>query len=1195
MSSRAMQLLVVLVSMVIVGYTSTTTRPPTPEVREAAPAATSTESAPPGRGSFSVTPDGASGGTLFVNSSGNTAVFTLSYNDEEVWDESFQLWCSGTLGISCSVQSSISLWTGVPDQVTVTFSTSSQTGTGYVYLQAQGISTSYWDNGSKYYTIVSPVTVTPNSVPSSVPQYSEDDTAKFDVQNNTGSSGTFSFTCEWGGASCTPPPNTNINNGQSATVAMTFDAGDIPASYNLKLTATKSTASGSNTQSVSVSEFVSVNAVAERTPIYAKPSTQYADTFQVRFPGQSAATFNMGVSCSGSLSGCSVLGGTSKSVGDTPVDVAVQYTAGSNGTSGTITLTATKASNASITASGELDVVATSQILLTVDDANPEMELNRSDCVNIAAGAGAIVCDDFQYVYPFTPVARMSKTRQIGLIHNSAFRGPVGIIGANFVLPPGVAEPDSIRATLVVNGTTVRTQRYGASLYAPGEKTRIAFDFSHWTQAVEHLFKYDVTLEAKTGGSWGSPVVTSGRFLSLDHRVRYGRGWWIAGLEKLGVRGDTLLWTGADASGAVYLKSGSNWIRQTRAIPDTITQSGSTYIRHPIGGGAVHFDVIGSHIRTIARNGIDTTHFGYDSIAVLPRLTSVAVPTPTSRDTVYKLFYDDSLGGMDSVRVRNGAGGWATFKIHSRLTQGLHVDSITAPDGLKTRFIASDGKIHSVIGPARDTTAVTYWYEKVTTVTVRAGDTTTPDVLLDYQASSHIGRDTIGGWRVPQPVENVSSRLDGPLSGAVDTTRFYTTGWGAVRGVRDALGNETWIDRENTSHPALPTRVRYPNGREVTTSYTDLGFPDTIVDRSNGALTAYQWNNAWAAATRITSPEGVAAAFVYNASTGNLEKQAVGSDTVRFFYDADGLVDSIADPLGHKTKVLRDSRGNDSLVVAPDSVWTRYVRDYRGYPTLVSGPTGTSADTVHTSISYDAMGRDSTLLTRNTVDSLRTIVRSTYEFGLPESVEVLGAGWTGSQWDTTVIGVTQWTYDGLGRAWVVSTPASTDTIRFDLAGGDTLIVSSGDTIRKKYDVLGRLRSRSTNARSYTTDTISGYGLFADSALGLPAVHLGPADRGSDRYLHVRRHGEPTDGQQRLLADRANVRAERCARERGGLAQELRHELVRDARIRAIVPLRPRRTPCRDPASFVDQQRRRPDRVQLQRRDRSAVEREGRPR
>ena len=493
--------------------------------------------------SVTITPDDESSGTKYVNTSGHTASFSITYAADEFDDpETFSLWCDGTQGIQCSVQSSIQLYPNSPQNVDVTFSTSTSTGTGYVNQYSYGWATSFTDQGSRSYTITLPVSVDPLSVPSSVIQHSQDQVGTFTVTNTSGSAKTYTMTCEWGAGSCAPSPaSAYVANAQDTVVTVTCDAGAIPASYDLELTATSGSDTDSDQQSVTVSEFLSVNAVAEKAEIYAVPDVQRTDTFVVRFPGQSATSFAMSVSCPGGSKARSCLVNSSadtSNVGDSPVNVRVTYTAGANGDTSAVTLTAAKVGSSWVSQAGALQVIATSATLLSVKDANPEMEVDRGDCLTVAAGA--IVCDDFQYVYPFTPVARMNRARQLRLIYDSSLRGPVGVIGADFVLPPGAGEPDSIKATLVVSGTTIRTQSYASSLYAPGEKTRIAFDFDNYSySAGEQLFKYDVTLQPWAGGSPGTSVSTSGRFVSIDQRTMLPRSWWVAGLEKLSCTGPT--------------------------------------------------------------------------------------------------------------------------------------------------------------------------------------------------------------------------------------------------------------------------------------------------------------------------------------------------------------------------------------------------------------------------------------------------------------------------------------------------------------------------------------------------------------------------------------------------------------------------------------------------------------------------------
>jgi hypothetical protein len=74
-----------------------------------------------------------------------------------------------------------------------------------------------------------------------------------------------------------------LNQGQADTVTVTFDAGVLPASYTLKLTASAGGNSDFDSENVTVAEYLSVNAVAQQAVIYARPEFERTDTFSVRF------------------------------------------------------------------------------------------------------------------------------------------------------------------------------------------------------------------------------------------------------------------------------------------------------------------------------------------------------------------------------------------------------------------------------------------------------------------------------------------------------------------------------------------------------------------------------------------------------------------------------------------------------------------------------------------------------------------------------------------------------------------------------------------------------------------------------------------------------------------------------------------------------------------------------------------------
>jgi hypothetical protein len=419
--------------------------------------------------------------------------------------------------------------------------------------------------------------------------------------------------------------------------------------------------------------------------------------------------------------------------------------------------------------------------------------------------------------------------------------------------------------------------------------------------AFEQLVSYDFIVTRYDVGVVQAVDTVSGKHVSLDKRRWFGRGWWLAGYEHLRPRtdpdlGDVLIWTGGDASTRVYVETSptSNvFVGWSRSQADTITYNGSSeYVRHLLGGGHVYFNSSGYHTRTVNAND-DTTFFDHAQDGPYTVPISIRAPTPSGPDTIFKLDYHDTTGRLQTVQVRSGSGGWNTYNVHATSTSGgtgnqYQIDSIVDPEGGKVRLWWEGGspgyRLDSIMDLRGAKTVIGWSWNAVRDVTIEAPPDT---VVIDYLAASPVGLSPFGSndYR-PRAVEGWRALLDGPLPGDADTTGFFTTGWGALRGIRNAGGNSTWIDREDPNFEALPTRIRHPNGWEVTAGYTTQGLPDSIVDRSTGAVTTYSWNTTWRQPSQITSPEGVVTTFGYSAVTGNVVARTAGGFTDSIRYNA---------------------------------------------------------------------------------------------------------------------------------------------------------------------------------------------------------------------------------------------------------------------------------------------------------------------
>src|SRR5207302_6335780 len=131
-----------------------------------------------------------------------------------------------------------------------------------------------------------------------------------------------------------------------------------------------------------------------------------------------------------------------------------------------------------------------------------------------------------------------------------------------------------------------------------------------------------------------------------------------------------------------------------------------------------------------------------------------------------------------------------------------------------------------------DTSSVTFGYgssaNRIVTRTDRMG------VVAKYffDAANKVSRDSLDPGFSQTPIVNrirshesagfmgtpavdtatASAAIDGPRNDVGDSTLIWADRFGAPRRVRNALGYETSVSRENNTYPGLATRVQGPRG-----------------------------------------------------------------------------------------------------------------------------------------------------------------------------------------------------------------------------------------------------------------------------------------------------------------------------------------------------------------------------------------------
>lgn len=210
--------------------------------------------------------------------------------------------------------------------------------------------------------------------------------------------------------------------------------------------------------------------------------------------------------------------------------------------------------------------------------------------MQIAAGPGAIHCDDYQLLYSFASLKRLNRDRRLGLFYNSATSQPRKIVGANVLFPEGTTGLTKVVARLLTQTDTVDTLVFDSmaladSLLVPGTNTRIAFDLEDGLSPGDALVPYTVEVRGWTGSTPSDTIPlaqASSAFIQRDHSEEFGMGWWVAGYERLTPVGDSLLWFGGDGSARLYRPvNDSTWMADTRGRPDSITATGGSGGQQP--------------------------------------------------------------------------------------------------------------------------------------------------------------------------------------------------------------------------------------------------------------------------------------------------------------------------------------------------------------------------------------------------------------------------------------------------------------------------------------------------------------------------------------------------------------------------------------------------------------------------------------
>jgi YD repeat-containing protein len=720
--------------------------------------------------------------------------------------------------------------------------------------------------------------------------------------------------------------------------------------------------------------------------------------------------------------------------------------------------------------------------IVSLAQANPGTTIDRSGCVRASIGAGAeYECGELRLGHPLPATRTLNRTRAPMLTYNWAHGHVRKRVQMDVRVPAGATVPDSVSVNFssTLNGTNYvdrGTWTWPGSNWTSGAVRRLTVhSVSGWGTGI-YPYRIEVT-------NWYQSVPyrqTVSDTMAIVNRTasRFRTGWWLAGLEELHV--SSMLWVGGDGSTRRYRPAGTDvWKTDAYTRPDSIRRVGGMYHRHLPDGSRVVFDTIGRHVQTVNRLG-HVTDFEYRA-AGSRVLRYLRLPTASGARPFYEFHYtSDSLlwkvtAPPLAAQTRETVLAWDA---------GARELTVTDPDAeaVVFRYHATAGMI--LWRTDRRGALTSYGYNRGAMVNARIHMTGTGASSADI-VTGFIPAETRGFIGNPAVDPAVAyTRILGPRSMA-DTTLIWVNRWGAPTRIRDALGNETRVFRENATYPALVTRTIAPNGLVSTAHHDAFARLDSAVVH-NGlgdgrrAVTRYRYaDTLWVnLPTHVISPERDSVVVTYDA-LGRRETIQPGPDTARrvvFTYNpsnhstAPGLVHSVQSPLVDAEVYGYDARGNLSSVGTPSRVKVSYLNDGIGRPVrtrtyLNTALTQFQRDTAIYSIMDRVLETRSwgpemngalpqTLWVRNQYDEEGNL-RFVRRWSDPDPAQI----------DTIM---TEWRYDRANRALVEVAPdGQRDSTVYDAAGNVREVhTRRGHLIEMEYDLLNRLTKRRVPQATY---------------------------------------------------------------------------------------------------------------------------------
>ena len=925
-------------------------------------------------------------------------------------------------------------------------------------------------------------------------------TVSFDVHSTANAGETVALT-----ASCTGPGQTcslvgsqpvSLTSGEHRTVSVNVAAGANVGTITVTLTATVTNTTGfvdSGTRTLTVT---TAAAVPSTVSVAIAPAV-------VGVGGSATATATVRDQNGQAMSGQGVTWSVSPAgiVTITPNGASAQLAGVANGQA-TVTATVT---GTSVSGSAPLTVQSgPTGLSVSTAGLNPGVAIARDQCLTVAMGGGmAAECGDLRLAHGLPATRSFNVSRAPALLYSSAQAASRALIAAD-VTPQGFV-PTTVAATLQISGYNSVAKTFAWGSCGTGA-CRVVLPADQITPELPTgVHTYTLTVTASNGSISQQASVTDSLVIVNRRSSMFGAGWWLDGLEQLVTVGSAQLWIGGDGSTRLYQPTGTAGVYTAVPQvdrPDTLRSISSGEWRRQLRGGAyVQFDALGRHVATVDPRHARTTQFWHSIGIGGSRLDSIGLPVPTGGAPLrYRFTYGVSSGRPLLATVTAPGRSAGQNAVQLQIASNGQLSRITDPDQHYVGFTYDGaGRPSARINRRGDSTFVA-WDEaglvRQVTVDLRrtasalASPADTFAVTQLCSARSASLTTCAGGVATGRPSAAVRSVLDGPRVDSADVTTFAVNGRGAPTQITDAHGQATTMTRGDSRFPALVTRLQRPNGFVTTAGYDWGGRlqADTAVAPYGGpnAVTVYGWNVALDRPTSTNPPVGPYTVLSYDAVTGDLLTQRTGPDvtrqvTYRYYTGAlAGLVRAVVvggvvrdsmeysatmgnlvatiSALGHRTTMVQDGAGRDTLIVRPirEGASPLAQQERRVYDAM-DRVTQTVASAPSVPYTLTTVPTDT-----SAVPALTLTASTTYDAeGLPIAVTSNSSGTSEVEMPAT------YQYDAAGRLTYRDQGEGPRVLLYDAAGNARRTVSArGDTVVQLFDALNRLVRRTTPSRNY---------------------------------------------------------------------------------------------------------------------------------